>query len=129
MIGLFYVAIGGSLGAVLRYLLVNAAARWAGDSFPYGTLLVNAIGCALMGVALALFSGPHAVAIREEHRLAIQVGVLGGFTTYSAYALDTLELARTGSPRLAILNIILTNALALIAVITAYRITARFMGG
>lgn len=85
---LLLVAAGGATGAVARYLLGAQALRAFGPGWPYGTLAVNVIGGFLMGMlagALALRGG----ADQEKWRLLLGVGVLGGFTTFSAFSLET----------------------------------------
>src|SRR5882724_5552378 len=92
---LLYIAIGGGIGSVLRYLLSSWSQRASGNGpFPLGTLVVNALGCLAMGVLAAFFTGPHRV--REELRLFLLVGMLGGFTTFSSYAWETFALADGG---------------------------------
>lgn len=84
---LLLVATGGATGAVLRYLLGAQALRALGTGWPYGTLAANVVGGLLMGVlagTLALRGG----ADQEKWRLLLGVGVLGGFTTFSAYSLE-----------------------------------------
>lgn len=90
---LIIIALGGALGAVLRYLSVSAAMRLLGPGFPWGTLFVNVAGSLLMGVAAAL--------ILEKTGggrlyLFLMTGVLGGFTTFSAFSLDALYLIERG---------------------------------
>jgi CrcB protein len=108
---LFLIACGGAIGSVLRYLvaviahnyMASATARTLGHSFPVGTLAVNVVGCLLIGVFAGLFNRhflPH-----DHYRLAITVGILGGFTTFSAFGLDTLTLIQHGHSLLALLNI------------------------
>lgn len=80
------VAIGGAVGSVARYLVMTAVGHWLGTQFPYGTLMVNAIGCFTMGVLAelaALVWSPS-----PELRALVMVGVLGGFTTFSSFTLD-----------------------------------------
>ena len=87
MQNLLLVAVGGGTGAVLRYLVGVQAVRALGHGWPYGTLAVNALGGVLMGVLvswLMLRGG----ADQERWRLLIGVGVLGGFTTFSAFSLE-----------------------------------------
>ncbi len=84
---LLLVAAGGATGAVLRYLLGAQALRTFGSGWPYGTLAANVIGGLMMGVlagTLALRGG----ADQEKWRLLLGVGLLGGFTTFSAYSLE-----------------------------------------
>ena len=83
MMQVLLVALGGALGSVARYGVGVAAARVLGLGFPFGTLTVNIIGSLLMGV-LAARVGPE----QENLRLAFGVGILGGFTTFSAFSLD-----------------------------------------
>lgn len=88
---LFLVAMGGATGAVLRYLLGAQALRVFGNGWPYGTLAANVLGGLLMGAlaaALTLRGGPD----QEKWRLLLGVGVLGGFTTFSAYSLEIVMM-------------------------------------
>lgn len=87
MMNLLLVAVGGALGAVARYGVGIGASRWLGLAFPWGTLAVNVIGGFAMGW-LAARVGPE----QETLRLALGVGVLGGFTTFSAFSLETVRL-------------------------------------
>lgn len=85
-----YVALGGAIGAALRFWAVSAAGRVFGIAFPYGTLAVNILGSLLMGVVIGWMSKslPHS----HELRVFLAVGLLGGFTTFSAFSLDVLTL-------------------------------------
>ena len=92
---LIWVGLGGSIGAVLRYVISGQAQLLSGsDVFPYGTLAVNLIGCLLIGMlsylveARGLFS--------PEIRLMVFIGVLGAFTTYSTFANESVNLLRDG---------------------------------
>ncbi len=91
------VALGGAVGAVARYGLGLAALRLAGPGLPVGTWVVNALGCVGIGVAVAL-------APAERVRLLGVVGVLGGFTTFSAYSAETVALWAAGRPGWAVAN-------------------------
>jgi CrcB protein len=81
------VALGGALGALARYGVGLAAARLFGHTLPWGTLAVNVLGGLAMGVLAARIGPEH-----EHFRLALGVGVLGGFTTFSAFSLETVRL-------------------------------------
>ncbi|WP_420454559.1 fluoride efflux transporter CrcB [Rubrivirga sp.] len=91
------VALGGAVGAVLRYGVGLAALRVAGPGVPWGTWAANALGCLLIGLALPLARG-------DDVRLALLVGVLGSFTTFSTYSADTLLLWEAGRRGLAVAN-------------------------
>ena len=110
---LLVIAAGGALGAAARH---GAALLWptAPAAFPWTTLLVNVVGCALMGVLMVLvterFTAPPLV------RPFLGTGVLGGFTTFSTYAVDADRLFRLDAPGTAVLSLVLTLVLALAAV-------------
>ncbi len=126
MVKLLMIAAGGSVGALLRYLLSGLVHATTDSPFPLGTLVVNAVGCFLTGSLCAYFAGPQL--IREEYRIALLVGVLGAFTTFSSFSWETLSLARDGGMRLALVNVVLSNVLALTAVWFGYRITEKWFG-
>jgi len=93
MKALALVALGGGFGSICRYLLSTWLTRGAGG-FPLGTFAVNLLGCLLIGLFAAL-AVRHAW-LNGEARLLLVVGVLGGFTTFSAFGLDSLQLLRRG---------------------------------
>ena len=126
MLKLVMIAAGGGVGALLRYGVAGWAQKLGGGSFPLGTLVVNVSGCLVIGTLAALFAGPHL--IREEYRLAILVGVLGAFTTFSTFGLETLSLANAGQLRLAVLNIVLSNGCGLASVWIGYRLGVKWFG-
>jgi CrcB protein len=88
------VALGGAFGSILRWGLSGAVQRWTGSAFPWGTFAVNAAGSLAIGLigALAL----ERVLVSPATRLFSIVGVLGGFTTFSAFSYETLALLRDG---------------------------------
>ena len=97
---LAFVALGGSLGAVSRYLLGLLARAWWGESFPHGTLLVNVLGCLIIGILAGV--GLKHISLPQQ-QFAI-IGVLGSLTTFSTFGHDTLELFQR-QPLLALGNI------------------------
>jgi CrcB protein len=102
---LFWVMLAGGLGSGSRYLIGRWALNALGLSFPYGTLIVNIVGCFALGaIAQAASTG----AISPELRSAIAVGFLGGFTTYSSFNQDTLALISSGALSTAAANIAIT---------------------
>lgn len=105
------VALGGAIGASARFAVNLAAARLFGMVFPVGTLCVNVLGSFAMGVLAVLL-------LDRASPLApfLLTGVLGGFTTFSAFSLDTLMLWERGQPGLALVYVILSVAASLLAV-------------
>jgi CrcB protein len=101
----FWICAAGAAGTGARYLLGLWAGRRFGSGFPFGTLAVNLIGCFLLTVLVEL-----AVARNwaDTTRLAITVGLLGGFTTYSSFNHETMRLAGSGALGAASLNVLLT---------------------
>ena len=107
------VAIGGAIGSVLRYLIQTQSLHWFGASFPYGTLVVNVAGSLVIGFLSFLFL--ERITVSEEVRFAILVGVLGGFTTFSTFSLETFNFIQQGDYLIAIGNIFLSVSLCLLA--------------
>lgn len=105
MYSLLLVALGGALGASFRFGINLAMVAWFGKSFPYATLTVNIIGSFLMGL---LFSAIEHGIIADQHwRALIGIGLLGAFTTFSTFSMDTLLLLQQQEWFKAILNILL----------------------
>lgn len=103
------VCAGGALGSGARYLLTLGVARIAGTAFPWGTLLANIIGCFALALIAELSS------LSAEVRLTVMTGVLGGFTTYSAFNQDTTAYLRAGAWAAAFGNVALTLLLCFAA--------------
>ncbi len=91
------VALGGGFGSTLRYLFGIAALHWFGVSFPWGTLIINLGGSFAIGVVGELVLG-HAFGMTNVARLFLMVGVLGGFTTFSAFSLEALGMLGGRTP-------------------------------
>ncbi|MCC6239525.1 MAG: fluoride efflux transporter CrcB [Phycisphaerales bacterium] len=111
MLRLILIFCAGGCGCLFRYGLAGWIQRFGNSTFPSGTLVVNVLGCLAIGFLAALFTGP--ILIRDEYRLAILVGLLGGFTTFSTFAFETVNLTTSGLFFLAALNVLLSNALGL----------------
>ena len=94
MTNLLFVAIGGAIGASLRYLSGMAALRLLGPGFPWGTLIVNVLGSLIMCLFIAWMV--KRTGISNEVRLFVATGILGGFTTFSAFSLDVANLFERG---------------------------------
>jgi len=114
------VALGGGLGAVFRYLIANVGQSLTTSDFPLGTLIVNIVGCALIGLVTALLAGS-LIQHRETFRLLLIVGILGGFTTFSTFAIDTFELVEDGKTARAALYVLLSNGIGILAAFGFYR--------
>jgi CrcB protein len=113
MNNLILVALGGSIGAVFRYLISIFMIQVFGSSFPFGTLLVNVLGSFLMGVIYALGQLSH---ISPELKALIGVGLLGALTTFSTFSNETLLLMQEGDWLKAALNVVLNLSLCLFMV-------------
>ncbi|NQV99069.1 MAG: fluoride efflux transporter CrcB [Rhodospirillales bacterium] len=113
---ILFIAAGGAIGAVGRYMLTVAVTQWTGGDFPYGTILVNVLGSFLLGcllTAIALDWSPS-----NELRSMIQVGVLGAFTTFSAFSMDAYQQLSRGDYVGAGLYIGLSVIISILALIT-----------
>lgn len=100
------VAVGGALGSIARYLMASRIQVATGWEFPIGTVLVNILGCFLIGLLYVwLVARPDP---RHELRGLLMVGVMGGFTTFSSFSLETVTLMLNGSYGNAVLNVIVS---------------------
>ena len=116
------IGIGGALGSMARHALNHVThTHWLSTRFPAGTVVVNLAGCLVIGLlAGAIASGR--VTLPLHWREFVFVGLLGGFTTFSTFSLDTLVLARTHSAGYAALNVALQVAGGLLAAWLGYRV-------
>ena len=90
------VALGGAIGSMGRFWLAGAMAALTGPRFPWGTLLINVLGSALIGLVAGLTLAPARMGMHPDLRIFLMTGVCGGFTTFSAFSLQTLELMQAG---------------------------------
>lgn len=111
---LLYIAVGGAIGAVLRFAVSNGVYAVFGQGFPYGTLTVNVLGSLLIGLLYILFIERYTLG--PEVRAILIIGVLGAFTTFSTFSIETYNLLENGELVKALLNVVLSVTLCLLAV-------------
>ena len=133
-----WVALGGALGSVLRFLisglvadhLAESLARLSGRTlsaaFPWGTLAVNVCGSLVIGIVAALSLPEGRFLVPPSARQFVMLGVLGGFTTFSSFSLQTLELLRDGEWFMASTNVLLSVGVCLIAVWAGFTLAGTF---
>jgi fluoride exporter len=90
------VAVGGAMGSVARFWLTSAMTALTGPRFPWGTLLINVLGSFVIGLVAGITLTPARVGMHPDIRIFLMTGVCGGFTTFSAFSLQTLELMQAG---------------------------------
>jgi CrcB protein len=120
MMRILYIGLAGMLGTLGRYWLSSLIARRYGETFPLGTLVVNVIGCFLAGLLFYLMQ--ERFLVNQTLRTIIMIGFLGGFTTFSAYGLQTFTLLRDGRFAFAALNLIVSNVVGLLMVWAGYAV-------
>jgi CrcB protein len=116
MLSYFWVAIGGALGTTARYWLSGVVARSVGETFPWGTLVINVTGSFIIGFFGALTGPDGRVFVGSTARQFVMVGMCGGYTTFSSFSLQTLNLMNDGEWLQAGANIGLSVLLCMIAV-------------
>jgi fluoride exporter len=113
-LGLYMViAIGGALGACLRYFISQMALQWFGKGFPFGTLAVNILGSCLLGIVYGLIESEYVAG--HPWRTFLSIGFIGALTTFSTFSLDTLLLLQQGAWLKAGMNILLNLFACLLA--------------
>ena len=110
-----WIFLGAGLGGVFRYWIANGTYYFLGRQFPYGTLVVNVSGCLLMGVLFVIISERFDT-IAPQLRSFLLIGLLGGYTTFSTFSIETLNLFENGAWLSAGLNVVLNVSLCLLAV-------------
>lgn len=116
MITYFWIAVGSALGGIARFWCSGVVARLIGETFPWGTLLVNVLGSFIIGFVATLTSPDGRIFVSSTTRLAIMAGFCGGYTTFSSFSLQTLNLINDGEFLYAGANITLSVVLCLAAV-------------
>ena len=129
MLTYFYIALGGALGSVARAWTTNVMVRMAGANFPWGTILINVVGSFIIGFFGALTASDGRFQVHADARAFVMIGICGGYTTFSSFSLQTLDLFRDGKPGAAFANIGLSVILCLIAVSAGYASAMAFNNG
>lgn len=110
MTNILFIAAGGATGALFRYWMSNGVYALLGRSFPYGTLSVNVTGSILMGLCYVFLF--ERMDVSTQWRAGLMIGMLGAFTTFSTFSIETLNLLEAGEEYRAILNVLLSVALS-----------------
>jgi CrcB protein len=116
MLSYLLVAIGGALGSVARFWLSGFVAHRVGETFPFGTILVNVTGSFAIGFFATLTSPDGRILVSPSFRQFFMIGICGGYTTFSSFSLQTLNLANDGEWLYAGMNIVFSVILCLVAV-------------
>ena len=123
MTNLLWVAAGGAIGAVLRYIVSVKLTPEGAMEFPYATLTVNLIGCLVIGVMWSLTSQK---TVSDGLLLFLMVGLIGSFTTFSTYGLDGIQLIQSGKLIAGVGYVLLSNIAGLLLIVFGKTITDRF---
>jgi len=115
-----WLAVGGALGTIGRYVFSGLIASSIGEVFPWGTLLVNVSGSFLIGFIYTLVGPDGRFMVSQNVRLFMTAGLCGGYTTFSAFSLQTMNLLRDGDFYRAGMNVVLSFALCMIAVVLGH---------
>lgn len=124
MTRILLIGLAGLVGTLGRYWLSGVVARRYGETFPLGTLVVNLVGCFLAGLLFYLMQ--ERFLVNQTVRTMVLIGLLGGFTTFSSYGLQTFTLLRDGQFAFAALNLIVSNAVGLLMVWAGYTLAKAF---
>jgi CrcB protein len=116
----FWIALGSALGGMARYACSNLAVAWFGPTFPWGTLIINVFGSFVIGFFGALTGPDGRLLVSGDARQFVMVGLCGGYTTFSSFSLQTLNLAQEGDFLRAGLNIGGSVVLCLLSVWLGY---------
>lgn len=111
----FLVAVGGALGSILRYLVGFLTLRWFGPNFPWGTLAVNVLGSFAIGLLSEMIARRFNASM--ELRVFLVTGILGGFTTFSSFSLDTMFLLERGAIASMVGYVLATLCLSFLAIL------------
>jgi CrcB protein len=125
---MIWIAFGSALGGVSRFGCSRFVAMWFGETFPWGTLVVNVLGCFVIGTFATLTGPDGRVVVAPDVRQFVMVGFCGGYTTFSSFALQTLELFRNRDFSEAGMNVLLSFLLCMLAVWLGYLLASLLNG-
>ncbi len=117
MIKIILILTGGAVGSLLRYLVSESMAKISDGGFPYGTLIVNLTGCLIIGILWGIFSQD---GLTTNLKAFLFIGLLGGFTTFSTFALESFQLFDNGQVKAGILYILISNIIGISLTIGGY---------
>lgn len=120
MLAILLVALGGALGSMLRFGVITLTYKFFAINFPWGTIFANLIGCFCIGLIWAIldtFDEP------KNLKLFLITGLLGGFTTFSSFALENFNMFRAGEIKFVAANILISNIAGIFLVFVGYSIT------
>ena len=126
MLKWFLIAAGGAVGSLMRYSLQGWVQSLTVSVFPWGTFAVNLTACLAIGFLSGMFGG--SMLIREEYRIGLTVGVLGGYSTFSTFGLETFNLAKDKEFALAGMNLLFSCGVGTLAVWAGYRLAEHWYG-
>jgi fluoride exporter len=129
MLAIAWVALGSAVGGMARYGLSGWVANRVGETFPWGTLVVNVSGCFVIGMFAAFVAPSGALPDSATTRDLLVIGFCGGYTTFSSFSLNTLNLARDGEWARALGNIAASVLFCLVAVWAGFGLGAAIPGG
>lgn len=119
MIQVLWIALGGAIGAVLRYLMSAGINPLIPVNFPIGTLLVNILGCLIIGIVYAVLS--ETPSFQTMLKPFLVIGILGGFTTFSSYAIEMVQMVQLQQTMKALAYLALSNIIGLAAAWAGYK--------
>ena len=116
----FWLALAGAAGTLSRYGLSGLVHRLTGSGFPWGTLVVNLVGCFLFGLVWTL--AEERIVIRGQYRIILLAGFMGAFTTFSTFAFETSGFLRDSQWHAAFWNVLANNAICIVAVFLGFAV-------
>lgn len=126
MQGLFLIAAGGAIGALLRFLMTESTYKITNLTAPWGTIAVNLAGCLIIGIIWGLFD---VFPAGNNTKMFVLVGMLGAFTTFSTFALENFNLLKTGAIPMLVMNISVSNIAGIMLVFGGYYLSRFVLSG